>query len=663
MISVRYLRIRYFSLVMVGIILLSVLLLAPPRIAENASPGTDVLQTEPPATAVLFLLDESGTVNGECRATCAVDKEAKRYEITRFFMTLMGAYHRQESEKNNLQIGVAQFATGYKLIFPFTPSSELFDEPDWGSFYERLSSTVPGAKEPEACNTNFEIALDEASKGLLDQEASEHILVLITDGRFEQEQQREAERSEVEDMLKSLESQVQVYVTLLGQSYVKQNPCGLSKDKLELWRGDIRAWKAWERDGLISLPDDDADLTRSLVDQPRFQEFLPKYGQWLEKEATFNFLSQTKVLKVMIVTSHPVDKDEVRLIDTYSAVRTEGQRRPAHPVQEWLQWDFTAPGSGGVLCRQEQWRLEIPVGVGTYFWYRTDTPTPRFQKLSVEPEELVLNDRKDTRDIAVTATLDKESLEGVKRFSPCYWLVFKLLGQKDQVLQESEAYPLDVEASHTFPLGNDIEPGQVTVLAQIESVTEPGVPSFLIDEKPKIVRINCDLELLYEEIREQPSKDGDINTVTIPVRCAPYVQGFAPEFQLELQPTYSTPESCQTLAQQTFSLSPITERHGHVTHYIVTVLYDEQWRDCVLLPCIKIKWDGFEDSWPLKPPPAPTPTPTPTPTPSVLSRIIQTITKTVNLALGVLLVIGIVVLLVFVLRARGRGSQSGRRPG
>ena len=281
MIKVRHLRIRYFSLIMVGILLLFALLLASPGMAGSTLTGTDVLQTESPATAVLFLLDESGTINGECGATCPVDKEAKRYEIVRFFMTLMGTYHRQEPEKHDLQIGVAQFAKKYEPVLPFTSSSRLFDNPDWGTYYERLSNTEPGATGEEACKTHFKEALDKASKDLLAQEAGEHILVLITDGRFEEEQER---KSKVEETLESFKSQVRVHVILLGQSYVEQNLCDLSASELKLWKEDISTWKAWNRDRLISLPDD-ADPTCSLVDQPWFHEFLPTVSE-CERTAT-----------------------------------------------------------------------------------------------------------------------------------------------------------------------------------------------------------------------------------------------------------------------------------------------------------------------------------------------------------------------------------------
>lgn len=132
----------------------------------------------PPPTAVYFLIDASGTVEGGDYSACA-------YRIPRFFASILAGLGERGSDRaDNLYLGIGRFTDGLihdDTELPLTPVSMFFDnfnDDEWG-WYDSLCD--PRGADREA-GTNFASALVEVREFFSTGDYERGILILLTDG-------------------------------------------------------------------------------------------------------------------------------------------------------------------------------------------------------------------------------------------------------------------------------------------------------------------------------------------------------------------------------------------------------------------------------------------------------------------------------------------------
>ena len=458
----------------------------------QAAPRTGI-QTDD--TAILFLIDESGGVNGRCKKAASdqvlvTDPEGLRYELVRFFLVLFRAYYSgvgADRPLPSLQIGIAQFAKEYNPVLPLTPIESLSDGDLGDTSYQQLRSDnrmLSSFSEDWFCTTAHIEALERAEAALEHSGASKRILVLLTDGSFRgsgkqspDEDIREAARSRVEAALESISgsgSETKILVLLWGKTRcVETNDCGLSESEYEMRRGDLRAWQAWDGEMLTLL--DEGMPFSSVGDSSPINRLLPserhRLAGWLgaqhDDAISLPLDGPTELVQVHVVTS----RDDIDS-SAFQLTREDGSEVPVSR-QMGSQWfKYEGPRSRrpqSTDCALCEWSLKsmtLPDGAA-YHWLVQNTVIPQLPPLNISPSTVILN-----RDgsLTVTARLDPE-------FYPLYpdcYQVAVTVGHQTPVTQTFR----DTGDPLAFPLllSPDLPWGSVPVTAELGHVRSPHAP-------------------------------------------------------------------------------------------------------------------------------------------------------------------------------------------
>jgi hypothetical protein len=556
-----------------------------PRHLEPTQP-----QQSEETVAVLFLVDESGGVNGKCDVSkdlvFVVDnQEAQRYQIVHFFLTLMGSLYDEEyglpdkTSLPNLQIGVAQFAEDYQVVYEFVSATQVFQT--------QLPPEGP-VDDIGVCYTDYVHALDSARKDLESTNADHRILILITDGSFrgsEQswsavQQKHEEIRGTVESKLKELhEKQISVYSFVLGiNECVEQNDCGLrsiaGNDEYGMRKGDLRTWAAWDNREwnrhYLSLLDEktvaSAFASVDLLPHKTVGNFVKGLGTYVPSDTstqvTFSGWVEQQYVNIIAVKPLP-DYNYLHLtcpsLDNPdgATVNTQIQNHipfAPHPGffdngNYWWRYELTPiqlPPE--TECCIQTWNLKVNDS-DSYVWRQPRERGMATSLLITRTASLVqMNDNAAGKTLPVTAYIQSENLQQLKD-NACYKVQFEFNVESENTPRYSEFLNIGGQSvSGEIDLSGISCPSRKGLLsAQVMGQTsQSGVGLQPIIRSEQIeVSLKYEPEILTHTVTlpDDPrfgcasSENSESYRITIPIRyatedCNP---GFEPQFELSFE--------------------------------------------------------------------------------------------------------------------------------
>lgn len=442
-------------------------------------PGTvEPLPASQGVTALLFLIDESGGVSGRWPQVPVTDEDGLRYDLVRFYLSLWEAYYSgrwvlSSKDKNvlddlpRLYVGVAQFASTYKEVFPFTSASDLFGPKEWDGFRQRLLSPetmLSGFTDDWFRNTAYTEALTETVKSF-PPDASRRILVLLTDGSFQGvipiEGRLEA-RDRVRTALEQLFSTygIEVHVLLLGEHMCRQgSDCPLSLNASDARHVDLDTWKEWSVSARAARPEEETAfemMGNALADLLPGAHY---HDGWLDggEQTPLPFLGGTQRVRVGIVTSRQPFDGALHLRDEDSI---EVDVRPQGP--QWFHGEAKVPATDSLSeCLSHQWTLELRENLTVYYWLVTGKKQVSIASLTHSPETVVLNKGQDMT-VAIGLTTQPQPPR-------CYQLAVSVGDQEEMLDLEGDSESLNLH----FTLPITLSWGLLLVRAQLVYTDEP----------------------------------------------------------------------------------------------------------------------------------------------------------------------------------------------
>lgn len=585
---------------------------------------------ERPTVGVLFLVDESGGVNGHCQVSdehvlIVDEEEGKRYQIIRFFMALLGSVYDNQygdlsrQSKPAVQVGVSQFADDYERVYGFTLAEDLFSDP---FTLERRDIAL------NACRTDYPTALARASQDLIELDVDHRVLVIITDGSFRgfelatdaTEDEHTEIRNEVAEAFRdNIQVQdIQTFVYILGYKSVCYDSldCGLASEEYEIRRGDMDRWGEWSNSsevvdtGYFTLLDangGEADTIQSILSVgltlTSTVGSLPPGGQVLEGRTTpgdseagfqqsFNLPSSLQRQNINIIPFQPVNVPD--MFSLCEPPENENQppvcnaslaSRPRLGVEvlgdHWWRYEREIePIRIPYECVRQEWDLEYKRDGAIFFWYNSWNRT--FEDagiLSLEaPERLVVND--STR-LPISATLDLSRMPDLWHNS-CYKVFFTADLSDEMPELESEGIPIATSRfNYAFDLPDLVCPSRMITVSVAIQATDSHVDQLPVTEQ---------LELYFRpELEESevvtysytiPFSQGmSTHVITVPIRYAACNNDFAPRFSFASSSDDLVPRSgCPDNADLTPHLDNCSNRYemstnvrGDTIDYILTL--------------------------------------------------------------------------------------------
>lgn len=229
-----------------------------PDFQPPATPAMSTIIPFPPdSSAIFFLIDQSESIE-----SCLEQKNV-RTSVPIFLISLLAQY--LEDKPANLQIGIGAFpstteTSGFDLFYGLRPIS-------WYSKTLDIDNKIKTVGKP----TRYDL-LEKDMNQLISQNVEKKILILITDGTFD-DKSSESEHEKLEKLVEKLGSEnLEVRVLLLScpnmvKKYSKMKP-----------NQDRRVWDALQGKGLLQLIEGDTveDYITALVGQDEiFTSFLP----------------------------------------------------------------------------------------------------------------------------------------------------------------------------------------------------------------------------------------------------------------------------------------------------------------------------------------------------------------------------------------------------
>lgn len=542
------------------------------RLAARPPYSTE-LQSDQDATAVLFLIDESGGVSGRCgnvepSSVRVTDAEGHRHELVRFYLQLWRAYHAFLRDRGKLdgaspliQMGVMQFAKENEpqVLLDITPIGDLLDDLGATTF-ARLQSQdtmLTGIDANWFCWTDFSSALDGAAEKLNNSGAESKTLVLLTDGSTrgnENEQEceenneeclearlaaRSTAREAIERSLRRLQtSHIEPLVVIWqGNDCREEDPCGLSDNEFSMRKDDLARWESWERAGLLDLINDEQAI-RALAETTSFSTLLPGVGQfatgWIDGATDQTISDVARLLKVVIITS-----DKLELSDIHFRPHSINDGGPpidyaelvfqSHEPQ-WYSAERDIQGSSAA-CPQRALEIRVSKPVLAYYWLPFEQDWPKIKTVSVEPQDLMIGRLSagvispEDRTIEVSVVLEPIDMNHHNCFVAQVLVAGKVysdtLPRNDSALLFSDII-----------LPDDLAHGPMAITANLVFANAPEVLAGV----EKSTEINVDFRPIFPEKVDVSSSlaatTSEGITVTIPITFAEQIPGFAVRFGL-----------------------------------------------------------------------------------------------------------------------------------
>jgi hypothetical protein len=590
------------------------------------------------STAILFLIDESGGVSGKCmeEGVVVVDRDGVRYQIVRFFLTLMGVYHREITGNRNLQIGIGQFARDYDSLLPLTPATALFQHSRWGDVNSLLSSSPPLTPTPDSatCYTNFPTALDAAKKELEQANVRDRILILITDGSFRSGQilpvgqnqtHPQVLRDATEEKLQELaKAGIKIYVFLIGQSQCRKcdDLCSLpasnwNRTVCEARDNDLNYWKGhW--DSLIHVLDEKSPIT-ALMQIEELRPFIPLppfprpdiTSGWANPNGTVTITVHQYAAALSVwffyVNSHPQAEPRIQQVKdvTASYYKTYGIDNVFRYCKSYPE--LPPPNS----CDKVQWVWEV--GRKQQVFYIVQEIIPPLNIEYQLPAEILLN-APDSQNPQVTIPVSVTGgTEQDFRLGNCYQMEISVIGENGKPLATTGGIPISPFREVSLLLPSELPQQKMRIQARLLLSADDRT----LDSKLGEVLARYRPELI--EVRKNLSGSNSPTNVQILIRYGnqDYVPNFRPHFYLLCEPLTTPAGKCFNPDKG----NEIPSDHGPGTQpvevYTLTIPYEKYWEPGCGCRGLRIVWDEFEAICNLNHDPvscaSPTPTPEPTP--------------------------------------------------
>lgn len=560
----------WYYLIGFSLLVLTVLLWQPTgHLISLAKPlDNPPAQDSQETVAVLFLIDESGGMNRQCAGAdyagevLDVDSETRlRYAIPRFFMAYLGSvydpnYGRQD--KTNLpsfEVGIAQYADGYEVVYPFRPAHELFDE-----------SHIPEEAHHnlDPCYTNYVYALDSAARTLKEEtEAENKILILITDGSFRgseydwsaTEAKHTEIRNEVAKKIQEIRAEgIHPHVFLLEKDYCYEDKnCSLGQKEYDMRVGDIQRWVAWDNmnqpvgdEAYIELLDED-DIIESLMNLELKQgttigdRLTPGVFEVDRRSPThlLYFPHSTLEGRVNVVSLLPIEEEDYLELFLGKAARARKIWPGSTLGAQWWMYEFQfSPPQIPHECAGQNWTFWLKDTNNSVLVWK-DQVNQAFDDstltLSVPPT-VVFN---EDAYLEASAEIAFENIPDLFNAS-CYHVVFQLREENGDLLDESIAKQMaNSPISHRFNLSSVLPSNCKSRQLEVETQINEIVSDTLQLSKSQIVYLYFRPEVLADEIVTTTSSKPNVShVITVPVRygadqCNP---GIVPEFRFTSEP-------------------------------------------------------------------------------------------------------------------------------
>lgn len=417
--------------------------------------------TPPPSTAILFLVDESGGVSGECsrkseKDVLVVDQDGRRYDVIRFYYQLLRAYSKfltAENQSNSLPevwLGASTFAKDYQLTRPPQKLSDLaaMDKTLWKKeVWDRLVPRVDSVADWH-CKTNYPEALKKAAEALKDTGAERQVLVLLTDGmvigdselqganvteqqKAKTDKDRTSVRTDVVDAIKKIREQapLSVMVVLLGNELCNgdnSRDCGSLSDDTKKWRReDLDRWTGDELKKEIILVDN-RSVFRDLSEFPDpgaddvrpptwIGDLLPRItgysSGWIESNSNtiLEVTGDSSVVKYNIVTRENTDASQVKIAQLPDNANPEAFSETRD--RPWPHSSYTLKPHGiQDTCPGTQLQVTVPDdGLPAFAWWTIESKyRPELGEPKITPGgQIVINDTENlTVDVPVKLYID-----------------------------------------------------------------------------------------------------------------------------------------------------------------------------------------------------------------------------------------------------------------
>lgn len=498
-----------------------------PALAQEPSPSG---QAGSGGTAFMVLIDESGGMNGRCGDSgqvFVVDQEGKRYQIARFFYSLVFSYWETLPVNERPQeplIGFIQYARQFTRtdIPPEGPPSGV------DSCYTRYVDAI-------------KVAINQL-ESMRQQGAHDLHIILITDGSFRGTQSRESDRGtetdhqnaqdDLGETFRNYLGDIKLHVLILGRSRCyEQNDCGLNSADYALRRDDIEWWRDTApniKPGQITVLDERhpfeaiAQIFWDWVSQTSFgTSNLPstRRGRWdMSQDLVLEIPPAAEWAKVVLVSPNPLNEADILLYDENGRELDQPRLLQVHsklPAQG-LYWAIDLEPRRQ-SCTPRKWTLRLSCRgqsahlCESFFYWWVDFPEPRVQSVEVPPRlhpPQFPNPYPLTITVALNTGASKESVDKIA----CYRWVLEAYGENpssepdnrgDALLLQRKIYDKlqSGEFSITLPITPfTCAPHSIRVVARIENVDESG-NAYTIDEKTSLSEIAYQPEILWDQIR------------------------------------------------------------------------------------------------------------------------------------------------------------------
>jgi hypothetical protein len=534
-------------------------------------PYSTELQSDQDATAVLFLIDESGGVSGRCgdvdpSNVFVTDAEGRRHQLVRFYLQLWRAYYAFLEDQQSLDgvarpiyMGIMQFAKQDQSIefLEVSAIGDLLGEQGADRFGQlQHQYTMLAGDEFDSdwfCWTDFPSALERAAEELNNAQAEHKVLVLLTDGSTrgnESEEEslavRSAARQSIEETLRELNSSEIDVLTVIwrGDECIEENTCGLSTPggEFEQRKDDLRGWESWESKDLLTLIDDKQAI-KALAETSSFSPLLPGVGQyatgWIDstsdQPSTSFFSEVARLLKVVAVTSDAISPSEIqfrpRSISGGGTADFAALDFRLHEPQ-WYSAEENIPGSG-TTCPQRALEARISGSADSqvvlaYYWLPFEQDWPKIKSVSVEPEEIIIErlvaDEIPPNDRTITVNVQMEPID--MNHHNCFLVQIS-------VGDNTYARRLPSNDSHLlFPaiiLPDDLVHGLKEITANLVFTNASEISAGV----EKSTELNVVFQPIFPETLDFPNVTvSESLTVTVPITFAAQVPGFEPRFGL-----------------------------------------------------------------------------------------------------------------------------------
>lgn len=569
--------------------------------------------------SLLFLLDESGGVNGLCKDTNVLEVDESRqlrYGVVNAFSAFLmmrndteNGLSSQDLDLPLVRVGAAQFAgnENWQLTRPLQNDAKeiakqlaLKDQ----DFLQTISD-----RDWDSCKTNYESALQKGLETLQPFEGRK-ILILVTDGSFTGVEgdnayyaSRENLQPKVASKLEEIkDAGIEVWlVNLTPENTYEPDTCKLplSAKACDDGRRDMDFWKARSHDLLLSYIQYSSDSTL----------FMDLYHNYRDKVENISFKNTTnfffgEIENEILPISIPGEANELQLNMLFFEANSHSIKgkatsddTPPFPTLEiqrltageyWYAKEIPLDPKENI-CDSYSWNIISDgnlIAETGLFWWAHDKKPPIFQDKNFSENPIIFygSQPSESRQFTLTVILDVK--EGNGR-SPCYAL--SLYRNDSETPFQTIPFSL-TSSSHPEPnkfvFTDNINPAdkakEVRYKAELnlngtsfDSISYSPLPiQYHPETLEQYITVECP-----DDYPDSSAGRRELRNIYIPVRYGGtlYDNNFAPPLHLEQIPgTTSTPSSRSDKQKLENALDIHLQNGGEAGDYQIYILSETE---------------------------------------------------------------------------------------